>query len=113
MWECQLKRNGGWQISCGGWMECKDALAGTKDGRFLLDVVQSFHRLTEGEGAHMEREVCLRGADHRPRARAWKATLCAACRGLSQRGKAGTRWGKVKTGNEDFIYSQWPPLAPA
>lgn len=27
--------------------------------------------------------------------------------------KLGTRWGKVKTGNEDFIYAQWSPLAPA
>ena len=109
--ECQLKRNGGRQISCGGWVECKHTVAATKGGRLLLDVVQSFHRVAEGEGADMEMEVCLRGADHRPRARAWKATLCAACRGLSQRGKAGNEMGKGENWERGFYLRPVVPVS--
>ena len=43
----------------------------------------------------------------------WKQRCAQPVEGCLREEKLGTRWGKVKTGNEDFIYAQLTPLGPA
>ena len=117
MWECELKRNGGWQIKLRQEGECKDAVAGTKS-------LGGWHKGATRRAIVAGCGAIFPPANGRGRVRIWKGKFAYAelitglvrergkqrcaqpVEGCLREEKLGTRWGKVKTGNEDFIYGQ-------